>query len=300
MKKYQKIIVRTVSVLLLLIFFLPLLTRCISFSKSDKAIRKFFKESPVKPVFKTYLIADTQIHFAEIGNDTLPTVIFVHGSPGSWDNFIDFFKNDTLLKIAHLIAVDRPGFGKSDAGNIETELEQVSYLLSPVLQLNHSKKPPILVGHSMGGPVIARLAMDFPEQVGGLIFVAGSVDPAQEKKEWFRPPLKFFGSIGFLSDEIKVSNAELMRLKVELDKMLPLWKKINCPVTIIQGDADMLVPAANADFAKNRLVHNPAVKMVWLPKVNHFIPWSHPQVMSDAIVEQIEMLNGSALKVGEK
>jgi pimeloyl-ACP methyl ester carboxylesterase len=255
---------------------------------SDRKVIQHFAKKAIKPVFKTYLIDNTEIHLAEIGNDTLPTVIFFHGSPGSWDAFIDFFSDTTLLNKVHLISVDRPGFGKSDLGNAEPSLQRQAYLLSPVLKLNRNKKLPVLIGHSLGGPVIARLAMDYQSQIGSLIFVAGSVSPDLEPKEWYRPPMKFLGKIGLLSDEIDVSNREIMPLKGELQKMMPLWKNITCPVTFIQGDADMLVPAGNADFTKKMLTHNPSVKIIMLPKVNHFIPWTHPQVIKEAIFESVK------------
>jgi pimeloyl-ACP methyl ester carboxylesterase len=35
-------------------------------------------------------------------------VVFVHGSPGSWDAFIGFFKDSLLVGKARLISVDRP------------------------------------------------------------------------------------------------------------------------------------------------------------------------------------------------
>ena len=284
----RKILLRSMLIFVILLVCLPLLTRCISLNKTDRQIITYFKDQPVKPVFKTYLIDDTEIHFAEIGNDTLPTVIFIHGSPGNWDAFIGFFKDPLLLAKAHLIAVDRPGFGKSDHGKAEPSIEKQAYLLSPVLKLNKNKKLPVLVGHSLGGPVIARMGMDFQSQIGGLVFVAGSIAPELEPKEWYRPALKVLGSMGLLSEDIDVSNREIMPLKGELQKMMPLWKNITCPVTVIQGTKDMFVPAGNADFAKKMLAHNPDVKTIMLQKVNHFIPWSHPEVMRQAILDRIK------------
>jgi pimeloyl-ACP methyl ester carboxylesterase len=271
-----------------LFFCLVTLTRCIRLHKTDREIEKHFKDAPVKPRFHTYVQDGWPIHYAEIGADSLPTVVFIHGSPGSWDAFIGFFKDTTLYTKARLVSVDRPGYGKSDYGSPEMSLRQQAALLAPVLRTNRNPKKPVLVGHSLGGPVAARLAMDYPKLTGGLVLVAASVDPGQEKNEWYRHVGEWALVRKLLPTEFDVSNREILPLKGELTKMLPLWKNIRVPVTVIHGDADVLVPFANAAFSKKMLVHAP-VEMVVLPKVNHFIPWSHPQVIRQAVLQQLKL-----------
>jgi pimeloyl-ACP methyl ester carboxylesterase len=68
--------------------------------------------------------------------------------------------------------------------------------------------------------------------------------------------------------------------------MLPLWADIHIPVTEIQGETDDLVPPGNADFAKLMLVNAP-VKVQMIPEMNHFIPWRRPDLIRDAILEQL-------------
>ncbi len=263
-----------------------LLPNCIRLHKTDREIAKYFRDAPVKPRFQTYTHHGRQMHYPEIGADTLPLVVFVHGSPGSWDAFIDFFKDSVLYRQAHLIAVDRPGYGKSEYGTPELSLKEQAALLAPVLAQSPSWKKPVLVGHSLGGPVVVRMAMDYPGQVGGLLLVAPSIDPQLEKKEWYRPVGNWGLVRKLLPTELDVSNQEILPLKAELEKMLPLWKTIRVPVTVIQGDADVLVPPANAAFAQHMLVAAP-VEMVMLPGVNHFIPWSNPQEIQQAIFKHL-------------
>jgi pimeloyl-ACP methyl ester carboxylesterase len=68
--------------------------------------------------------------------------------------------------------------------------------------------------------------------------------------------------------------------------MLPGWHTIRVPVTVIQGEADNLVPPGNAHFAKKMLIHAP-LEIQMLPGVNHFIPWSHPYLIQKAIMRHI-------------
>ena len=280
-------------ILLLLVVCLP---QCVSVRMSDRKVKAYFAERPVKPTFGFYDVPSPEgvrtMHYARISApalnaDTLPTVLFIHGSPGAWDAFISFFADSSLYSRAQLISVDRPGFGKSDLGEPERSLEAQAADLAPLLRLGHSNRKPILVGHSLGGPVAARLAMDYPDDVGGLILVAPSIDPDLEKFEWYRHVGNVFPFRQWLPTEFDVSNQEILPLKRELKQMMPLWSSIRVPVTVIQGDADPLVSPGNAPFAKRMLVNAP-VTIQMVPKMNHFIPWSRPELIRDAILHQLD------------
>jgi pimeloyl-ACP methyl ester carboxylesterase len=129
--------------------------------------------------------------------------------------------------------------------------------------------------------------MDYPDLVGGLVLVAPSIDPAMEKWEWYRQVGDFFLFRAIVPKELDVSNQEILPLKKQLSLMLPLWSAIQVPVTVIQGEKDKLVPPANADFARKMLVHAPTI--IWMvPEMNHFIPWSQPELIKQAILGQLQ------------
>jgi hypothetical protein len=131
---------------------LALLSRCVQFRMSDKKVKAYFAGSPAPPAFAFTDAATRSIHYASLGADTLPMVMFVHGSPGSWDAFIGFFKDSLLLGKVRIISVDRPGFGKSNLGKPQRSLKTQAASLVPILETNRSATRPILVGHSLGGP----------------------------------------------------------------------------------------------------------------------------------------------------
>ncbi|TKT90330.1 alpha/beta fold hydrolase [Dyadobacter frigoris] len=271
---------------------LLLLSQCMSFRKSDKEIDDYFQDSALKPSFHSIKTGNRIIHFAEIGPDSLPLVVFVHGSPGSWTAFIDFFKDSALYNHAHLVSVDRLGFGKSGLGKMEASMQKQAKAIADVIKAAAPNSSAILVGHSLGGPVIARVAMDYPGQVRSLIIVAGSIDPDLEKKEWFRPIIGSFPIRYLLPVDLDVSNREIRPLKGELIQMLPLWANIRLPVIVIQGEVDDLVPPGNADFAKRMLINAP-VKVEMIPEMNHFIPWRRPDFIRDAVLEQVKTQNNN-------
>jgi pimeloyl-ACP methyl ester carboxylesterase len=149
------------------------------------------------------------MHYARSGNDTLPTIVFVHGSPGSWNAFEQYMKDKEILDKYRMISVDRPGFGNSDFGKAEP-LKQQSALISPLFNEWKNGKPIYLVGHSLGGPLIIQLYADNPGLVDGLVLLAASVDPAEEKKESWRYVLDGALMQYFLPGAFRPSNRELI------------------------------------------------------------------------------------------
>ena len=288
--KIKKKLVKRVSLSIVVIIILSkLFSGCVSFRMSNKEINIYVAELPEGAEYSYYELEHRKMHYITTGGKDLPTVIFIHGSPGSLSAFKHFLKDSSLSSQAQLITIDRPGFGQSNFGWSEKSLKKQSQLLKPILELNKSNKPIILVGHSLGGPLIARMAMDFPQLVGGIIMVAPSIDPELEPEEWFRPALysPFFRWL--VPKSLRVSNDEIYFLKEELEEMLPLWKNITVPVSVIQGGKDTLVPLANADFAKKMLT-NTRPYMIIKEDMNHFVPWSNPELIKTEIERQLEEL----------
>ncbi|MEL7001710.1 MAG: alpha/beta hydrolase, partial [Bacteroidota bacterium] len=87
----------------------------------------------------------------------------------------------------------------------------------------------------------------------------------------------------------RVTNDEIYYLEDELKDMLPLWKDIQIPATIIQGGKDSLVPAENADFARKMLINSPDVDIVLVEDMNHFVPWSNPELIREAILRHLTL-----------
>jgi len=277
--------------LLVFLSFIFLLDSCgrFKFRSSQKEINKFFADKPNKATFYSYYQGKRFMNYIEVGDSTRPLILFVHGSPGALDAFLDFLADTVLLNKAQLASVDRPGFGDSNFGYAEPSLHKQAELIKPILEKHKKQRPLILVGHSLGGPVIARIAMDYPELVDGLIFVAGSIDPDLEPHEWFRAPLATPFLSWMMPRALRASNDEIYKLKPELQEMLPLWSTIKAPTIFIQGGVDELVDPGNADFAK-KMMTGTTVNVVWKEDMNHFVPWSNPELIRNAIVD---MLNTS-------
>jgi len=262
-----------------IIALLLLLVSC-DFQMNDEEARKELSHASGIQ-FADLKTADRTIHYVFIDSNKPIMLVFIHGSPGSWNAFIDFFKADSLTNTYDLIAPDRPGFGQSGYGIPEPSLEKQAEYLKAVLDLFPAKKK-ILIGHSLGGPVAARMIMDYPDAFHGLILIAPSIDPNLEKDEWYRHAIRTTVGSWLTPKAFEVSNEEILPLKDELNKMLPLWRNIKVPVIVVQGEEDRLVPKENADFAA-KMLPDSLLEVRMLKDVDHFIPWTHPEEIIKAI-----------------
>jgi len=257
---------------------------CMQFRLEQEAFQEIFKDRPIQPVSETIEVDSNHVHYVYIDRGKPNLAVFIHGSPGSWSAFLDFFKNDSLLQTYDVLSIDRPGFGDSDYGRPEPSLQKQAYYLQQVIS-RFDQPNKVMVGHSLGGPVAARIAMDYPSLAQAMVLVAPSVDPAMERYEWYRTWIETRVGGWVTPTDFWVSNEEILPLKAELDSMLPLWKAVHIPAVVIQGTKDMLVPKENAEFVR-RMMGDSLADIRYLEGVNHFIPWSHPH----KIVEALEAL----------
>lgn len=274
--KYRKILIIICSLYVLA----AVASSCFTSRMNDKDMHNYFANSRYQPKRHFYQALDRQLHYVDVGDSLQQPVLFVHGSPGSWDNFKAFLKDTFLLTHYHLMTVDRPGFGESQAEGAEDELQNQAEALLPILK--RQSQPVILVGHSYGGPVIVETAIRYPQYIKALVIVAGSVDPSLEPSNWYRYPLKYSPLRWAIPSFFRSSNDELLPLESELKKMSPLWNKVRCPVVVVQGGKDVLVAPDNAKFIKRQLPHV-KVTTIWKENMNHFVPWSDPDLIIEGI-----------------
>ncbi len=275
------------------VIFILLSVSCIDFRYTGKEMTDFLEKHGEKLHADTITINDQNIHyvFSDLGREVL--VVFVHGSPGSWNAFSGYLTTDSLLQKYDMISIDRPGFGFSDYGLAEPSIRNQAFLMNEVLKtFEHRVK--ILVGHSLGGPVIARMAMDSPQLAQGLLFLAPSIDPEMEKYEWYRTWIKTRLGDLVTPTDFWVSNEEIIGLKKELEEMLPLWGKINVPCIVVHGTKDAFVPVENARFAQ-RMIKDSLITVRYLEGVRHFIPWTHATEIVNAIDDLVADTYSSGL-----
>lgn len=261
---------------------------CMTFRMRHQEIDDYFDSRGMKASQHHYEVGKRDIHFIAAGDRTKPRILFIHGSPGSRSAFIHFLANEKLGQEAFLISTDRPGFGHSNFGRAERSLEKQAEALFPILDQYKENQPIILVGHSIAGPLAAEMAIRYPLLIDGLILVAPSIDPDLEPNEgWFRAPMFIPPFRWIIPRSLRASNDEIFNFKKELTKLAPRLGTITCSVIVLQGEDDDLVPPGNADFVEHHFI-NANVTVHRYPDVNHFIPWQHPEFITDSILKMLE------------
>lgn len=226
---------------------------------------------------------------AETGRENGPLVVFIHGSPGHWQDFASLLADRELGDRARLVAVDRIGWGGARMGGLEPSLAAQAAGVRAVLGAHPNNRPVIIVGHSLGGPVAARVAIEYPELADALILVSASIDPELEKPNPLQKLARLMVIRWAVPEIFLRADEEIKPLKRELEAMMPLWAKLRVPVTVVHGETDQLVPVGNADFAARMIVNAP-VEMIRLPRQGHMIQWQRPDAIRDAVIHRLDQL----------
>jgi pimeloyl-ACP methyl ester carboxylesterase len=260
-----------VSIILVSIWII-LAQSCMKMRITDAAAKTEFLKAGINLHSETFVSNGFKLHFVKTGNDSLPTLFFVHGSPGSWDAYKQYLQDSDLLKKYRMVAIDRPGFGYSEFGKAKNLIDQ-SIIISPLLKHINNGQPIYIVGHSLGGPLSVKLVADNPTTFKGMVLLAASVDPAEEPAEKWRGFLFYSPFQYLMPGAFRPSNNEIWYLKKDLEPLAHQFASITCDVWIIHGDKDTFVPVGNAAYAKKMLVNAKSITTIILPNAPHFIPW---------------------------
>lgn len=209
-------------------------------------------------------------------------IIFVHGTPGSFSAFRSYLNDPVMQETFHMISVTRPGW-RNDSDTKVPSLDEQAAALEPILAMDRSGKGAVLMGHSYGGPVIARTAMNYTDKVAGLVFVATTGDPSLSGPRWYNRFAVVLPRF-VLGASLKGANAEILPLRPQLEDMLPRWDDLTMPALIVQGDKDKLVHPDNALFLQ-RMLRNAEVRFLDRKGLGHFVLWEEAELIRDNIID---------------
>jgi pimeloyl-ACP methyl ester carboxylesterase len=232
-----------------------------------------------------------------------PTVVLVHGGPGSFDH--SYFKPDfaRLAEVAQVVYLDLPGHGRSDWGDpAEWSFELCADAVRAFCDAVGIARP-VVYGHSLGGFVAMVYAVRHPGQIRALVLqstfgrfdlgriveefrsrggdeIAATVERAYggdslsvTDEEW-APCWRLFGpwvpgeeeeARTVVNREVNVTGGELMRRFDVLDKLAG----VECPTLVCVGEPDPITPVAAAREIVDALPHG---RLEVLDVAGHF-PW---------------------------
>jgi len=138
------------------------------------------KAHPPTGSFK--VIDGHKIHYLDIvgpslkpSGEALPAVVLIHGASA---NFLDMkiAMGDRLSKRRRVILIDRPGHGYSERPADGYKLDIQTELVHGLLEEIGAGKP-IIIGQSYGGAFTLRYALNYPDDISGLMILAGVSHP---------------------------------------------------------------------------------------------------------------------------
>lgn len=243
--------------------------------------KKDLPEGVVRESFE--LASGGSVSYLRSGDPSGQRVIFVHGTPGDATNFEHFLVEPLVIEGLELVSIDRPGFGQSrGTGRVTSYKEQAAAI--EALLVERDGRWPVLVGHSLGGPIVSWAAAVYADRVGGLVIVAGNLDPELEQPRWYNQAARFPLVSALIGESMRTSNDEILAAPRETELLDAMVAQITVPTIVLHGTRDSLVPVENADHIERAFTGTSVDKRV-LEGEGHLIPWRRPEVIREAIVD---------------
>lgn len=165
--------------ILALLVFLPGMAACVQSAIFSARVEKQFAPSGQMVGSK-----NKQVHVIARGTSG-PLVLMIHGASANAEEFSETLA--PLLEGSHrVLQADRPGHGYSDRPANSRNLEVQAAQMAMALETLAPDEKATIVGHSFGGAVALRLAIDRPDLVEALVLLAPvSHDWGTDAQAWY-------------------------------------------------------------------------------------------------------------------
>ncbi|NND81518.1 MAG: alpha/beta hydrolase [Gammaproteobacteria bacterium] len=227
------------------------------------------------------------VHYAYSGNPAGTGVLFIHGTPGSWQAFDRYLVDAELQNEFFMVSVDRPGWGGSNLpkqridGDFALQAQSIAAVMAAFPEQSW-----ILVGHSLGASIAPQVALLRPHQVSGLLLLAGSLDPKLGRPRWFNRLAHTWLAKRLISPQLGRSNDEIMPLSRQLSALSDRLQQVRLParLVVVQGARDNLVSPANPAYVTEYWADSFAdIRLVELAEAGHFLPWRETALIIELI-----------------
>lgn len=232
-----------------------------------------------------------------------PPVVLVHGY-GVSGRYLEPLA-DALAVRCSVFVVDLPGHGRSGRPRGAAGIGELASALGAWLDAVRLDRP-VLVSSSMGCQIATELAVRRPEQVGPLVLMGPTVDPARRRARHqifaalrdaaHEPALlvALAARDGVSRDARGLLAAARSALADRIEERLPL---IEQPSVVIHGENDGFVSRAWAEEVAGLLPHG---RLVVVPGEPHAIPFTQPELVAGIVVELMEEVDDAALELSRR
>lgn len=242
-----------------------------------------------------------------------PTIVFVHGAANDhsvWALQARYFAHHG----SNVLSVDLPGHGKSGGGARNSIASIADWLIALLDALGVDRA--VLVGHSMGALAALDMAARHPERVRALALLGPAapmpvsdalLDAAQAGDHlayelmtgWTFSPVSHLGGnrqpgVWMTTNALRlmerarpgVLHADLVACHGHADG-LAAARAVRCPVLLVFGQRDLMVPPKNAGLLRDALTNK---RVVMVAECGHNMMAEAPDVVLDALREFIGSL----------
>ncbi len=247
---------------------------------TDQELTAAFASGQYGDVQLGYLEGSSRkLRYLQLGADsTKPLLVFLHGSPASSAFWISLMRDSSLRARANLLAIDRPGYGGSGLGlpmiSVAEQAENVASVIRARRQ--DTTVSVILHGSSYGGTISARIAMDYPDLIDGLLLQSASLAPAEEYTYWITEPTSHWSLEWLMPAALRSANSEKRSHQAQLETMAEHWENINANTVILHGTDDWLIYPPNAYFACDQLTGAGSLVHHMVADGQHDLIWRSP------------------------
>lgn len=272
-----------------LVIFPLFFSGCLSFRTSNSELKTFYETKGVQHKIDTVQTNQLSIRYVKTGQNSKNQIYFIHGSPGSLDAFLDYTIDSSLLSQSEIISIDRPGYGYSDFGRPYVDIGEQAKYLSMVIHKENQGQKIYLVGHSYAGPVIVKMAMDYPQLIDGLLILSGSISADHEPNEdWWRGPLNRPYLRWIIPKSFRIANDEIYYLREQLIDYELEFDNVICPVIMLHGTKDWIIDWKNVEFGEKSFKKN-YFEYRTDSTASHFIPWTRKTWVTKAIIDLVNI-----------
>jgi len=253
---------------------------------SEAEIIDKFEGDVIQPVISYAIFKDRRVRVVGMQKEIdtlLPTLFFVHGSPGSSMDFQRYLSDSTLNSLANIMSYDRLGYGPERTGEVLNTLqEEVDLLHQLLIGMNPSKV--VMIGYSYGGTVVMASDLNYKKKIALAASVRGDLEPmfwAMNLYNW-----KLTRSL--IPKVFRGASIEKFRHVTELSQYEKKWDKSPSPVLSIHGKEDFIVPFENSIFLQEVLGKN-KFSLIPIEEGNHSLIWTNFDLIKIELINSLRI-----------
>lgn len=272
---------RFLVILGVLVLALLAASNALSFRLDPDDISEAFHDSGYQPRHHFIPVDGGKLHYVSIGDTSKQPVLLIHGSPGTWDNFVSLVSKTDFLKKYFAIIPDRPGYGGTDIPPDQSLELQASYFGQLVHDYFNENKG-VVAGHSYGAAVALELATQNPRKVAGVVSIAGTIAHPYQPRRWYNYVVKYSPVKHIIKDELVTSNKEMWALTAELSSLAEEVGTYPGRAAFISAGDDFLVDERSAPYVVERM-DSANTHLFFKEDLSHFVIWTDKNYVIQAI-----------------